>query len=786
MRPVRPRSLAALLAFVLSTAAFANGATAIGNDDTVELNLPAGPLLGCLEHLTSRTGIPIVDSTGKVADLECRGGRSIATIGATLDALLKPFGLSWQRRADGAIEVIAGQSTGHIQLGELSVVDTPLPALEPATATAPPVTPLAQDSMSVTRITQERLETAPLLSLSQINRYAPNVYASGPGLAIRAVERDLDALSGLSIHLDDIDLGTSLIEGDMVSVDNLSALDLERGPRSFERGGPAAAGALNLYTAAPAETPTLRAGIGMGNEGSSRMSASWSGRFGDGESGLRVAIENRRMPNYVKEQNVLEANKPHRTVDNLYTKLNLVPESIPGLSAEVALLTVVGDDTPLWTSSSLNGEVLPLPQDLKSYARIARVLRTKAFGASTNVQYGNDEWNARFTANSTVAQHYGHWLGSTLGPSDIFNTERRRAAGLSLHHHTDDWDFALGGETSGTSFADQDAKWDDNELEVVNDYRKDLDLRTRSIWAWIEHRWGDTFAVGGGVRSVKEYSRQDTVLFKCASGDLREPGPGFCADRWDPDDPPFRAFGEVRTSTPVPLVVGQWTPSTKQRVTLSHGRGIRSSVGITPELIQPAERDDSTQLALQSTWLDGALTTRTALFRTRVRERFHFDVNHIGARGLAQGAELEFDWKIAPRWRLNGGAGWIDARFQYYRYGNDDPLPRMPGAPERTVLLGLRYGESLGWYGTIDAYRAAEAESAQAIEQRFRRPGYSLVDLRVGYRRDEWDLAFLVTNALDERYLDRVDFALSSRLPDIRYRIGDPRRTELRWQYEWQ
>ena len=768
------RRLALLFAVVSSTSA-----QAADPAQRVELDLRQGPLLGCLEALTARTGVPIVDATGRVADLQCAARRETLTLADALDALLKPAGLAWRRRDDGAIEVIVGR-TEKIDLDTLAVEDTPLPALEPMTAATAPVTRLAQESMSVTRITQERLESAPLLSLSQINRYAPNVYASGAGLAIRAVERDLDTFSGLAVRLDGIDLGTSLIDGDMVSVENLASLDLERGPRSFERGGPGAAGALNLYTAAPAATPTLRAGFGFGNDGAHRVSASWSSRFGDSESGMTVALENRRLPGYVEERFVPEANRPHRGVDNAFVKLNFVPESIPGLSAELAALAVSGDDAPLWTAAGESP--FPLPDDGASYARIVRQMRTRALGAATNVQYGNDAWYLRLTANSTVAQHDGAWLGSTFGPAGIFNVERRRATGLSGHHHTDDWDFAVGAEVSGMSFSDQDAMWATG-FQRVADYRKDLDFRTRSVWAWAEHRFDDAWSVGAGVRHVRELTRRYIVSSECDVGDLREPQPGICAQL--SDDAPLRQFGEVRTSTPVPLVTGNWSPSATQRVSLTWGRGIRSSLGLFPEWIQPAERDDSAQLGWQAQWLGGDLSTRTALFRTKVRERFHFVNNHIGAKGTASGAELEAEYALSPRWRFNAGLGWLDADFTYYRYGNTDPTPPMPGAPERTVIVGARYGAAPGWYGTLDAYRVSSAESAQDINPNRRRPAYDLVDLRVGYRKDEWELALIVTNLFDRIYLDRVDFSLNDRFYDTRYRLGDPRRAELRWQYEW-
>lgn len=777
MRQLHRRRLACLIALALPLPLLAADAPR-----EYDFALEAGPLLGCLERLSALANVAIVDRSGGVANAQCVASNRRATLAQTLDALLNPLGLAWRRREDDAIEILAAAPSERVNLSALTIEDTPLPSLAPVTAAAPPVTEMVHEAMSVTRVEQERLATAPFLSLSQIGRYAPNVYASGASLAIRGQERDLDTFSGLSVRLDGIDLGTSLIEGDMVPVEGVASIEIQRGPRSFERGGRATAGALDLYTAAPAPTPTLRATAGIGNDGQLRGSTSYSDTFGESESGLRVALERRVLANYVNEVNVPEANSSSRTVDNAHAKLNLVPESLPGASMELSLLGVSGDDPALYTAA---GEFpFPLSRDRNSYARDTARTRTRAVGSALGLQYGRDDWNVRLNANSTVAQQKGLWMGSGFGPTGDLNSERRRAVSLSGRYTLENWEMAAGAEVSAASFADRDATWVAG-FRRLGDDRQDIDFRTRSAWLWLGRHWYDgRFDAGVGLRQVKERAQQRYVSIAC---DVPEtdfvPRPGLCAQR--DSTLLFQLFGRIDTSTPVPMLVGNWQISDRQRLSLSHGRGIRSSAGVRPEWIQPAERDDSTQLSWQGSWFEEHLKLRTAVFHTLVRERFHFVTNHVGARGRIYGAELELEGRLGL-WQATLGLGHLSARYDYYRYYNQDPNPRLPGAPRHTALFGLRYGAETGWYGSLDTYYTAEAETTLDINPGNRRPAYSLADIRLGYRLAEADFSLSVTNLTDALYLDRVDFRYNDRRLETRYRLGDPRRVELRWQYEWQ
>jgi hypothetical protein len=411
------------------------------SEPSYPVSFTGGRLLDCLEQVTALTRVPILDASGLVRARQCSTLRGNFTLTQLLDRLLSPAGLGWLRRRDGSIEVQFGYGE-QVHLGPLNIDSTPLPDLTPASAAGPPVTVLAREAMSATRLDEERLRSEPLLGFSQLGRYAPNVYGAGAGLSVRGQERDSDYYSGLGFSLDGIALGSYLIDGDLVSVAALGALEIARGPRSFEHGAASAAGSVNLYTPAPDEQPTTRISLGWGDRGSWRSGASWSGRFDPGgESGLRVAVERRSLPNLVREQYAVQANRPHRSIDNLHAKLNWVPEQVPGLSAEVALLAVEGDDAPLWASINFDPRHL---HGSASYAEDAVRRHTRALGSAAQVQYGGEDWQVSARVNTLVNQRDGVWYAADYDPSGSYEPERRHGGGISLQRRVGGWRLAIG------------------------------------------------------------------------------------------------------------------------------------------------------------------------------------------------------------------------------------------------------------------------------------------------------------------------------------------------------
>lgn len=709
------------------------------------------PLLDCLEPIAQAFHVRIVDTTGTPTSIACAPPGQQSTLDQALDQLVKPNGLDWRRLDDGTVEVVAANRSAIVKLSALSIEGEPV--TDPPRPENPVATPLIERATASTTIDRQWLDSAPLLGFNQISQYAPNVYGSGQSLAIRGIARDSDYFPALTVTFDGIDLGTRLLDDELVPLEDVTSLNLARGPRTFEYGGASQAGLISLTTAAPAAEPTTSILLGVGDPRARTAAISWSGPLGTSGLGATFALDERELPGYVRQLAVPEANVEKRTNDFGLFKLSYSPDSAEGLSAGLATFALSGDssDRGVLPPKPDNDQPKPAnfdPFDRNSYASDPVVAQTRARGAAGFVRY-DDPRQWAIDAHASITTIY---RDATQLPEDAqwTDSEIRRRLGLTVSNHpAQDWTIVAGLEHSdiATSFFSSSIPG--------NPIRLNLATATDSASLWIEHAWGSTWNAGLGARWVHE----------------RMGGyPGGL-------DYAYRV--------PVPLSVVEWHPWTDHLFSLSYGTGYRSGGLASAERAYVPERSRNIEFAWRAQWLGGALHTALSAFDDEINNRFTFatadasgnqGVLHVRDRGL----EFELTADLSDRWRLRAGIGTLSSRYSssVYRYRSGDSTAE---APPQTATFGVRYGLAQGWYGALDAYRAAAAAYDISGQLAGHLPPYDVLGLRVGFRSTNRDIALIATNALDAQYVERIQWTPRQ----SGYRLGDPRRVELRVKWTW-
>jgi hypothetical protein len=699
-------------------------------------------LLGCLETIARTFHVRIVDSSGFAAPIACVPASP--TLDHALDRLLHPHHLDWRRLDDGTVEVIAAQTAASMQLPALDIEGDPLPDVQ--RPEHPLATPLVERATASTSLDRRWLDSAPLLGFNQIGWFAPNVYGAGQSLAIRGTERDTDYFPALTITFDGIDLGTRLLDDELVPLEDVTSLDLARGPRTFEAGEGAQAGAIALKTAAPAAEPATSLALGAGNHGARDGAASWSGPLGTTDIGATIALDRHELPGFVRQAQVPAANVAKRDNDFGRLKLRYAPDF--GVTAQLAALALSGDssDRQVVPPSPVPGHPLPAFDlfDRDSYATDPVVASTHARGAAGFVRYDAAHWAVDAHASiTTITRDVAQFPDDTRWSDH----ELRRREGISLSDSlAPDWTIVAGLERDhmATAFYTPIAR-----QTILNYFATSTD--SASFWA--EHAWNSTWTTGLGVRWVHERA---TVF---ANED--------------------RGYGY---RVPIPLAVIEWHPWTDHVFSASYGTGYRSGGQVNSGVVTyRPERNENLELAWRAQWFAGALRTTLSAFDGSIRDRFTYSVSSAGgdpilARVRERGVELELDADLSQRWRVRAGFGALSSHYSSVSYQFGDPTSE---APPQTAVLGLRYGLDSGWYGALDAYRAA---AAQYYNPPGRLPSYDVVSMRAGYRTPHWDAALIASNALDEHYAERVQLSAANQ---IGYRLGDPRRVEMRVKLSW-
>ena len=705
------------------------------------------PLLTCLEPIARAYHVRIVDASGSRDPIACVATAPHATLDATLNRLLQPHGLAWRRLDDGTLEVFAAPPAS-VQLAPLDIEGEPLP--EPQRPEHPLATPLVERATASTVLDQQWLGDAPLLGFNQIALYAPNVYGSGQGLAIRGTERDTDYFPALTVTYDGIDLGTRLLDDELVPLDDVVALELARGPRAFEAGEGAQAGVIAMKTAEPAAQPSESALLGVGTGDERQAGLSWSGPLPLLPGlGATIAFEQRNLPSFVHQAVVPSGNVATRRDAFGHMKVRYLPEWLPGLSAEVSALVLNGDSSDRQVVPPLptfhNPHPVFNPFDRESFATDPLVAETNARGAAGYVRYDASDWTLDAHASVTSITR-----NTTEEPVRLVWSDRelRRREGLTATANPwTDWTFVAGVEHDNvaTTFY---TPLSSGQL-VFNFFGTETD----SAALWAEHNFGSTWIVGLGLRALYERS----TIFN---------GSG----------PPFGYH------LPIPLGVVEWHPWSSQVFTLSYGTGFRSGGELNnATVVYSPERSQNAELSWRGKWFGDRLRTTTTVFAGKLRDRFTFDLagpvsGPIPGSVRERGVEFEFDADLSARWRLRGGLGLLRSRFSSFDFLYGQPTSE---APPQTMTLGLRYGLNTGWYGAADAYHAGVARYYNPAGSL---PAYEVLALRVGWRAPNWDAALIASNVLDKDYIARVQNSAENQ---IGFRLGDPRRVELRLKWSW-
>jgi hypothetical protein len=713
------------------------------------MSTPAStPLLDCLEPIARTFHVRIVDTTGLATSVTCAPIQAHETLQQVMDRMLKPSGLDWRRLDDGTLEVVAAPAPSRLKLSALEIEGDPLPEVQ--RPDNPLATPLVERATASTTLDRHWLDTAPLLGFNQISWYAPNVYGSGQSLAIRGTERDTDYFPALTVTFDGIDLGTRLLDDELVPLDDVTSLSLARGPRTFESGEGSQAGAISLKTAAPAVEPTTSAALGIGNLGARDGSIAWSGPLGTTGVGATIALDEHELPSFMRQVAVPQATVEQRHNDFGRIKLSYMPDAPTGISAELNALALSGDssDRQVVAPAPVLGQPTPPfdPLDRNSYATAPLVAQTHARGAAGFVRYDSaDQWAIDAHASITTISRDVTELPSDAQWSD---QELRRRSGLTLSDHpARDWTIlaALEHDQTATSFFTPIS----TGQVVFNHFATSTD----SASTWIEHSWNGVWNTGLGVRWLYE----QTTEFGSQ-------------DRW------------YKYHVPIPLAVVEWRPWTDQAFSLSYGTGYRNGGQVNPVVTYSPERSQNLELSWRAQWLGDTLHTALSAFNGKIRDRF---TNYIfgtasdltAGRVRERGLEFELTADLSDYWRLRAGIGVLNSHYSSFIYQYGDPTSE---APPQTATFGVRYGIARGWYGAVDAYHAAAALYYYPAAGRL--PPYDVLSFRVGYRTRHWETALTVANAFDAKYAERIQLSAANQSG---YRLGDPTRIELRAKRTW-
>jgi iron complex outermembrane receptor protein len=194
------------------------------------------------------------------------------------------------------------------------------------------------------------------------------------------------------------------------------------------------------------------------------------------------------------------------------------------------------------------------------------------------------------------------------------------------------------------------------------------------------------------------------------------------------------------------------------------------------------------EAGVKSVWLEKKLIANLAVFYIDIDDKQVFEVDSNtfatkvknAARAHSQGVEIEFQARPMQCLDLFAGFGYTEAKFDDWtatqwnstytaleQYDYKDKY--LPNAPKYTYNLGVQYRHVSGFFGRADLLGIGKiyGNAVNTVEE----DPYELVNLRLGYEGEHFDLSLWCNNVFDKEY-ETIKYAWG---PDELGVDGEPR-----------
>lgn len=269
----------------------------------------------------------------------------------------------------------------------------------------------------------------------------------------------------------------------------------------------------------------------------------------------------------------------------------------------------------------------------------------------------------------------------------------------------------------------------------VND--KDIDGNTYAVFTNLTYPLSQRFSLTGGLRyETTEKDFQDHINTRNAD------------DSWEAISPKFAL--EYR-----PL------PGTMTYLSVSKGyRAGGFNFAATDSQYDSFDEEElwSYEIGAKNTFFNNRLVVNASIYLMeisdmQVSEKISATQTYItnAAEATGKGVELELTGKITDSLTIMAGLGYANIEFDEFKdTAGDYQGNKSPYSPEYTFNIGAQYRWENGLYARADLIGYGEMYFDKANE--YKRDAYQIVNARIGYETEYFDIYLYGKNIFDEEY----------------------------------
>ncbi|KLE07703.1 TonB-dependent receptor [Aliarcobacter butzleri] len=589
--------------------------------------------------------------------------------------------------------------------------------------------------ISVSVFDEMSIEDKSIDSLEDIAKYTPNLmlYNTGQeGLivpSIRGISGNVLSYSTpVGLYVDGVPTNSAFGFDD--SLGDIERIEVLRGPQGTLYGKNSEAGVINIITKQPNNEIRGKISSTIGNEGRKDIGLNVSGPIIKDKFYVGVAYKHQEKDGFIKN-NLTNEYVNDKKSD--YGKLIL--RATPTDNLDVSLISSIhkeNNGAHNWVSSTNN------KNEVTSNLKGSSTPKDTTF--ALNVNYNIDE-NSKIKSITTKKEYKDKAVAdadfSPLTLRHIYKNNELNTISQEFRYET------ILNKTQILSGIYLDKKDDDLHTKIVTPLNptgfanpQDMNSKSIGVFTNIIHPLNEDWTLNAGIRYDKE---KKEMQVKNTTIDLEN------------------SYNSVS-----PKIGIQYNINENQMSYFTIAKGYRSG-GFNPYAPSNKQAYDeekliSYELGYKGMFFDNRLKFNTNIYYMDIKDMQVEEAPIAGiiymvnaATATSKGFEMELEGVISDELTMFASAGVNQTTFDKFEdlagdySGNYNPL-----APKYNFNIGTLYRANNGLYARVDfnGYGKTYFDKANTTSQK----AYNLVDTKIGYEANDFDIYFYVNNLFDKDY----------------------------------
>lgn len=593
---------------------------------------------------------------------------------------------------------------------------------------------LQEVPMSITVFDEQSLNDKNIDSMSDIATYIPNFttfQVNGLNVlanpSIRGISSSLHAsMVSVPTIIDGVPITSS--HGYDLSLLDIESIEVLRGPQGTLYGAGAEAGAIVITTKKPDNETRGKIGLEIGSDNKKQYSFSASGAVVEDKLYIGLAGKHYEKDGYIK--NTI-TNKLVNDKENNYGKINL--RYTPTDNLDISFISSKYETNDGARNSNLVYQPKTVTSNLEGYSKYDSLLN------SLKINY--DFKNYKFESITTQSNN-------TLNFMDDFDYSQNTTlhSGFpSIDMDKISQEFRLSGEKNNLNwlvgvYGDSEKHYYNKITDTSSKHvetEQDLTMKSLGIFAHSIYTITPKLSLSTGIRFDKV---EKTIKEDAKNIDLES------------------KYNEVSPKISLNYMLNK-DIMTFATIAKGYNPGAFNHHNTDAEEISfGSEKLVSYEMGVKSSLLDNKITLNGAIYYIDIGNLHTVNyttattfVRSNKAKATSKGFELEVQAQVNDTISIFANYGYSDVTFDEYNDTKGDYKGNSKSyAPKYNYSVGVQYRDENGYFARTDLTGYGDMYLDDA--NKYKRDGYNLVNAKIGYETEEYDIYLYGKNIFDKEY----------------------------------